>query len=91
MPSSQSLPKSEKNKIIETIKSKLPAKPGGLVCPMCQQKEFEIEEAYFIQLTQINYHKLRNGGKIVPMAPLVCQNCGFVANFALRPLGLYRG
>ena len=67
-----------------------PVVPTQLTCPICLDTNFKMEKAYFLQLTQTNYHKLSNGGEKVPMAPFICQNCGFVANFSLKPLGLYK-
>lgn len=89
------LPQSTKDEIQNAIERQINSDNNTqikkkMICPFCQEQKFKMEKAYFIQLTQTNYHKLSTGGEKVAIAPFTCQNCGFIAFFSLKPLGLYK-
>ena len=50
-------------------------------CPMCGSGEWETGE--IVSGTSVD-----DSGNVLPMAQLVCQNCGYVIMFAAMPIGL---
>jgi predicted nucleic-acid-binding Zn-ribbon protein len=50
-------------------------------CPMCGSGEWETGE--IVSGTSVD-----GSGNVLPMAQLVCQNCGYVVSFAAMPIGL---
>jgi len=76
------------NKNIENIVNKLAEKQVKLKCPMCNGGSFKLAGGYFAHDLQDDLDSRSIGGKNIPTLPLVCKNCGFVAEFALGALGL---
>ncbi len=50
-------------------------------CPMCGSGEWETGE--IVSGTSVD-----DSGNVLPMAQLVCGNCGYVMMFAAMPIGL---
>jgi predicted nucleic-acid-binding Zn-ribbon protein len=50
-------------------------------CPMCGSGEWETGE--IVSGTSVD-----GSGNVLPMAQLVCQNCGYVVSFAAMLIGL---
>jgi predicted nucleic-acid-binding Zn-ribbon protein len=50
-------------------------------CPMCGSGEWETGE--IVSGTSVD-----GSGNVLPMAQLVCQNCGYEVPFAAMPIGL---
>lgn len=79
------LTEEKKSQIIAKILGKLPE----LKCPMCQQRSFTLVDGYITQNIQNDYKSIVIGsGKILPLTTIVCNHCGYIAQFALGGLGL---
>jgi hypothetical protein len=74
----------EKKNIFEALEKR----KNGLVCPMCQNKNFIIADGYFINNMQTQFNSLSIGGPAIPTIAIICNNCGFVSQHALGVLGL---
>ena len=57
-------------------------------CPICTDNQWEFAGAFHMSMLQEAPTGLRIGGSAIPTLPLICGNCGFVANFAADKLGL---
>lgn len=63
-------------------------------CPMCKKNDWVIQEApvsmpvYEIRGDQEG--KVVSGGTTMPMAAMICKNCGFASFHSLGALGLIR-
>lgn len=73
-----------KNKIVDILKKK----EALNACPRCNQKKFTLVSGYFSNTVQKNWQELVLGGAVVPSISIVCDNCGFISQHALGPLGL---
>lgn len=79
------LTEEKKSQIIAKILGKAPE----LKCPICQQRSFTLVDGYITQNIQNDYKSVIIGsGKILPLATIACNNCGYIAQFALGGLGL---
>lgn len=57
-------------------------------CPMCGGREWEmIPEALFTPVEIGEGMDIRLAGKIIPTVPIVCKNCGFVAEINALSVG----
>lgn len=74
----------QKNSLVEKLTKKAP----DFQCPVCKQKAFELGGGYFAHDLQEDFKSRRIGGINVPTVPVICSNCGFVAEFAAGTLGL---
>jgi hypothetical protein len=63
----------EKKNIFEALEKR----KNGLVCPMCQNKNFIIADGYFINNMQTQFNSLSIGGPAIPTIAIICNNCGF--------------
>jgi len=57
-------------------------------CPRCGNVDFMIVDGYFHRSVQSTLDRIDLGGQGVPSVALVCNQCGFIAEHALGPLGL---
>ena len=73
-----------KNKIIEELKKRI----SNFECPICKHKEFVLGGGYFAHDLQQDLKSRQMGGVNIPTVPLICQNCGYIAEFAVGTLGL---
>ena len=47
-------------------------------CPMCGGKNWTLDEKMMVTPIQLNEDRsYRFDGKILPLTPLICQNCGY--------------
>ncbi|MCK5642662.1 MAG: hypothetical protein KAJ19_17775 [Gammaproteobacteria bacterium] len=70
----------------EAISDKLRAFNGA--CPICQQKNWTIGDE-IVSATSVSLAgSTVMGGPFIPMAQIVCNNCGFVAHHAVALLGI---
>lgn len=76
--------KKKRDEIIEKLKELGASKP----CPRCGNKSFIIADGYFQNTVQNDLHHTTLGGKILPTAMIVCDQCGFVSQHSLGVLGL---
>jgi len=73
-----------KNKIIEELKKRI----SVFECPFCKHREFALGGGYFAHDLQQDLGSRQIGGINIPTVPIICKNCGFVAEFAAGTLGL---
>jgi len=63
-------------------------------CPMCKKNEWVIQEAPVsmpvYETRGENEGKIVVGGTSMPMAAMICKNCGFASFHSLGALGLIR-
>jgi transcription elongation factor Elf1 len=76
--------KSKKSKIIEELQRRAP----NFECPVCKSKNFSIGEGYFAHDLQSDFKNRRIGGVNIPTVPVICSNCGFIAEFAAGAFGI---
>lgn len=77
----------QKELIVKKLTEKLIEK--GIKCPMCGKDHFFIADGYFYNDLQDNLNGFSLGGPTaLPTIPIVCGNCGFVSQHALRVLGV---
>ncbi len=73
-----------KDKIVSELKNRI----ANLECPFCKQKEFVLGGGYFAHDLQQDLNSRQMGGVNIPTIPLICKNCGYIAEFAAGTLGL---
>lgn len=74
----------DKQRILQALQQR-----GAIVaCPRCRHQQYEMVGGYFTNLIQQDLVSFQIGGPAVPCVVLICQQCGFVAQHALGPLGL---
>ena len=78
------LTKSSKEEIIQSLNTKV----DSFSCPFCGQKEFTLVDGYLLDIVHNDFNSPQLLGKTLPSVSLVCNNCGFIAKFALGALGL---
>jgi phage terminase large subunit GpA-like protein len=73
----------DKQRIVSALKSR-----GAGSCPRCDDSQWTVSEYSRIEVQETS---ARNGGSSVtiPAVMIVCQHCGFIAQHALQPLGLW--
>jgi transcription elongation factor Elf1 len=73
-----------KNKIVEELKKRI----SDFECPICKRKEFVLGGGYFAHDLQQDLKNRQIGGVNIPTVPIICKNCGYIAEFAAGTLGL---
>lgn len=48
---------------------------SGRPCPMCATGNWNVQDSTF-QLTEFNQGAMVLGGPVIPVIPIVCNNCG---------------
>jgi len=74
---------SDKQKIITALKAR-----GAGSCPRCDDSQWTVSEYSRIEVQETSARE-SNGGVTIPAVMIVCQHCGFIAQHALQPLGLW--
>lgn len=59
------------SKAIEYLREKWLGRP----CPMCGVGNWSVQDSTY-QLLQFNQNALVGGGPVIPVIPVVCNNCG---------------
>lgn len=70
----------------EAISDRLRAFNGA--CPICQQRNWTIGDEIVAATSVSLGGSTVIGGPFIPMAQIVCNNCGFVAHHAVAILGI---
>lgn len=83
------MPMEDKQRTEQIIKA-LTDKGVRLPCPRCGLSKFSFVGETLIQLNS-DPNVMRIGGPAVPAAIVACDNCGYITEHALGPLGLKRG
>jgi len=60
----------------------------GIICPICSNGKWNIPGGYTMSPLQDDLVGIKIGGPSIPKVPIVCNNCGFVAEIAIGVLGL---
>lgn len=78
------IPSTDKQRIVSALKAR-----GAGSCPRCDDSQWTVSEYSRIDVQETSE---RNGGSgaSIPAVMIVCQHCGFIAQHALQPLGLWR-
>ena len=63
--------KLDATRLIEHLRTKWLGTP----CPMCHVVNWTVQDSIY-QLLQFNQGVLRIGGPVIPVIPVVCNNCG---------------
>ena len=80
------LAEERKSQIIAKILEKNP----NIECPMCHHRHFALLDGYITENIQNDYKSIIvGGGKILPLATIICDNCGCIFQFSLGVLGLF--
>ena len=74
----------DKQRIVSALKSR-----GAGGCPRCDDSQWTVSEYSRIDV-QATSERNDTSGVSIPTVMIVCQHCGFVAQHALQPLGLWR-
>jgi hypothetical protein len=59
------------SKVIEHLRAKWAGRP----CPMCGVNSWSVQDSTY-QLLEFNQGTLVVGGPVIPIVPVVCNNCG---------------
>jgi hypothetical protein len=73
----------DKQRVVSALKSR-----GAGSCPRCDDSQWTVSEFSRIDVQETSG---RNGQShtTIPAVMIVCQHCGFIAQHALQPLGLW--
>ena len=74
---------SDKERIVSALKSR-----GAGSCPRCDDSQWTVSEYSRIDV-QATSERNGTSGASIPAVMIVCQHCGFIAQHALQPLGLW--
>lgn len=58
------------------------------VCPMCLAKSFQLQPGIFVNILQNSPKNIKLDGPSIPVAVVICTNCGLVLQYSLGRLGL---
>ena len=83
MSSYKGISNSDKQKIISALKAR-----GAGSCPRCDDSQWTVSEYARIEVHETSARD-SIGGATIPAVMIVCQHCGFIAQHALQPLGLW--
>lgn len=79
------IPEDKKSQIIAKILEKNP----NIECSMCHHRHFTLLDGYITENIQNNYKSIIvGGGTILPLATIICENCGCITQYSLGALGL---
>jgi phage terminase large subunit GpA-like protein len=73
----------EKQRIVSALKSR-----GAGSCPRCDDSQWTVSEYSRLEVQETN-ERHGSSGTTIPAVMIVCQHCGFIAQHALQPLGLW--
>ncbi|HET7613626.1 MAG TPA: hypothetical protein VFK26_06835 [Gemmatimonadaceae bacterium] len=73
----------DKQRIISALKSR-----GAGGCPRCDDSQWTVSEYSRIDVQSTSTRHGASGASI-PTVMIVCQHCGYIAQHALQPLGLW--
>lgn len=79
----------ELKKIGERLDEKIRKVKGeDLVCPACKNTNFQLIDAYTHRNLNDKVNETNLGKRIVPSITAICNNCGYILDFAVGILGL---
>lgn len=78
-----------KDEFIEAFEDAVKRKKvEGIICPICSNGKWNIPGGYTMSALQNDLVGFKIGGPAIPKVPIICNNCGFVAEIAIGVLGL---
>lgn len=73
----------DKHKIVAALKSR-----GAGSCPRCSDSQWTVSEYSRIEV-QSTIDRNAAATTTIPAVMIVCEHCGFIAQHALQPLGIW--
>ena len=72
----------DKHRVVAALKSR-----GAGSCPRCNDSQWTVSEYSRIEVQETAARGAQ--GTTIPAVMIVCEHCGFIAQHALQPLGLW--
>ena len=82
------LSEDEYEKITKHLNKKLKLNKKNILCPFCGNRNFIIANGYTNRFLSNNINKTVIGGRKIPSIIIICDNCGYMGEFATGVLGL---
>jgi hypothetical protein len=73
----------EKHTIIAALKAR-----GAGSCPRCNDSQWTVSEYSRLEV-QATMDRNSADGTTIPAVMIICENCGFISQHALQPLGIW--
>jgi hypothetical protein len=73
----------DKHRIFAALKAR-----GAGTCPRCSDSQWTVSEFSMIEV-QATMDRNVNETATIPSIMIVCEHCGFIAQHALQPLGIW--
>lgn len=73
----------DKHRIVAALKTR-----GAGSCPRCQNSQWTVSEYSMIEV-QATMKRNSVEKTTIPAVMIVCENCGFISQHALQPLGIW--
>lgn len=73
----------DKHRIVAALKAR-----GAGSCPRCNDSQWTVSEFSRIEV-QATMARDTAEGTTIPAVMIVCENCGFISQHALQPLGIW--
>ena len=73
----------DKQRVVSALKSR-----GAGSCPRCDDSQWTVSEYSRLDVQETS-ERNGHGHTTIPAVMIVCQHCGFIAQHALQPLGLW--
>ena len=73
----------DKHRIIAALKAR-----GAGSCPLCRDSQWTVSEYSRIEV-QATMDRNTDERTTIPAIMIVCEHCGFIAQHALQPLGIW--
>jgi hypothetical protein len=73
----------DKHRIVAALKAR-----GAGTCPRCRDSQWTVSEYSRIEV-QATMERNTSEGTTIPAVMIVCEHCGFIAQHALQPLGIW--
>lgn len=84
------LTEEERKKLTEItteLQKRISSKNRVLICPICSNNNFSLSEGYTHRSLSEKQKQTVLGGLVMPSVTLICNNCGYVLDFAIGTLG----
>lgn len=83
MPTYKGISTSDKHRIFDALRAR-----GAGSCPRCQDSQWTVSEYSMIEV-QATMARHPSETTTIPSIMIVCEHCGFIAQHALQPLGIW--
>ena len=75
--------KEDLQKVIDKLNAAI---PGGVECPMCHSRNFQVINGSFANILQSKLQELVLDGQSVPSVMIICPTCGFMSQHSIGVL-----